>query len=423
MRSNAEFCSVPENTPDVQVVLVEIGGTVGDIESQPFLEAIRQFRYERPQDCINIHLTYVPYLKAAGEVKTKPTQHSVQILRSIGIMPDFILCRCEKPLAEELKDKISLFCHVPRDAVIEEVDVDFSIYEVPMCLHEEGLDRKVCGLLGLKTQEPDVSEWKQMLHAMRHPKGKVKIAMVGKYLQHKDAYKSVFEALQHGAIANNVELEILSCDSDRLTSDTHVDQWLSDCDGVLVPGGFGERGWMGKILAAKFCREHKVPYYGICLGMQVLTVEFARHCLGLENANSTEIDPNTPHPVISLLSEQKNVANLGGSMRLGSYNCTLKPNSLAAKAYGTTSIKERHRHRYEFNNSYKEMLEQAGLKLTGTLENQQLGEIVEVEGHPWMLGVQFHPEFKSKPLEPHPLFKDFIAAAMAHRKEKNNCLV
>ena len=415
------LCS--ETTPDVQVVLVEIGGTVGDIESQPFLEAIRQFRYERPQDCINIHLTYVPYLKAAGEVKTKPTQHSVQILRSIGIMPDLILCRCEKPLAEELKDKISLFCHVPRDAVIEEIDVDFSIYEVPICLHEEGLDKKVCALLGLKTQEPDVSEWKQMINAMRHPKGKVKIAMVGKYLQHKDAYKSVFEALQHGAIANNVELEILSCDSDRLTSDTHVDQWLSDCDGVLVPGGFGERGWMGKILAAKFCRENKVPFYGICLGMQVLTVEYARHCLGLENANSTEIDPNSPHPVICLLSEQKNVANLGGSMRLGSYTCTLKPNSLAAKAYGTTVIKERHRHRYEFNNTYKEMLEKAGLKVTGTLENHQLGEIVEIEDHPWMIGVQFHPEFKSKPLEPHPLFKDFIAAAMAHRKEKNNCLV
>lgn len=402
---------------DTDVVLVEIGGTVGDIESLPFFEAIRQFRYERPKDCINIHLTYVPFLKAAGEVKTKPTQHSVQMLREIGIMPDIILCRCEESLDEEIKDKISLFCNVPKEAVIDEPDVTFSIYEVPLSLHKQGLDQKICQMLGLPQATTNLQKWEAMLGKMRNPKGKVVIGIVGKYMQHQDAYKSVFEALQHGAIANQVDLEIRRFESDKVLEKGSVENVIGGCDGYLVPGGFGERGWIGKIMTAKYCREHKIPYFGLCLGMQVMCVEFARHVLGLNDANSTEIDPNTPHPVISLLSEQRGIDNLGGTMRLGAYNCTLKPNSKAAQAYGTTLISERHRHRFEFNNFFKEACEQKGLLLSGTLENGPLCEIAEVKDHPWMVGVQYHPEFKSKPTDPHPLFRDFIAAVIASKKK------
>ncbi len=398
------------------VVIIEIGGTIGDIESLPFLEAIRQFRYERSSSCINIHLTYVPYLKAAGEVKTKPTQHSVQILREIGIIPDIVLCRCENPLSEEIKDKISLFCSVKKDAVIDEPDVEFSIYEVPVCLKNQGLDRKVCELLGLPDSKVDISQWEEMLHKMRHPKMKLVIGIVGKYLQHQDAYKSVFEALAHAAIANQVELEIRRFESDKILEESSVEKAIAGCDGYLVPGGFGERGWMGKILAAKYCRENKIPYFGLCLGMQVLCVEFARHVLGINDANSTEMDPLTQNPVICLLSEQKGVQDLGGTMRLGAYNCSLKKGSKAEKAYGKNVISERHRHRYEFNNAYKEKCEEKGLILSGTLENSTLSEIAEIKDHPWMVGVQFHPEFKSKPTEPHPLFKDFIAAVVARKK-------
>ncbi len=400
---------------ETDVVLVEIGGTVGDIESLPFLEAIRQFRYERPKDCINIHLTYIPYLKAAGEVKTKPTQHSVQVLREIGIIPDIILCRCEQSLSEEIKDKISLFCSVPKEAVIDEVDVSFSIYEVPLSLHAQGLDNKICHLLDLPQGRPDISKWEAMLHDMRHPKGKVVIGIVGKYLQHQDAYKSVFEALQHGAIANRVDLEIRRFESEKILENGSVEQTIAGCDGYLVPGGFGERGWMGKIMTAKYCREKKIPYFGLCLGMQVMCVEFARHVLGLTDANSTEIDPNTPHPVISLLSEQKGIEDLGGTMRLGAYNCQIKAGTKAEKAYGKTLVSERHRHRFEFNNRFKELCEKQGLILTGVLENSHLCEIAEIKDHPWMLGVQYHPEFKSKPTEPHPLFRDFIAAVIANK--------
>ena len=398
--------------PDPDVVLVEIGGTVGDIESLPFFEAIRQFRYERPKDCLNIHLTYVPFLKAAGEVKTKPTQHSVQILREIGIMPDFILCRCEESLDEEIKDKISLFCNVPKEGVIDVADVSESIYEVPLNLNKQGLDQKLCALLHLPSSPADLSKWEQMLHRLRHPKGKVVIGIVGKYLQHQDAYKSVFEALHHAALANEVEIEIRRFESDKVLEKGDVEKVIGGCDGYLVPGGFGERGWMGKIMTAKYCREKQIPYFGLCLGMQVLCVEFARHVVGLTDANTTEVDPNTAHPVVSLLSEQKGTLDLGGTMRLGAFSCQILPGTKAANAYGTTRISERHRHRYEFNNLYKDQCEEKGLILSGILEDGHLCEIAEVQHHPWMLGVQFHPEFKSKPTDPHPLFRDFIAAAI-----------
>ncbi len=399
---------------DTDVVIVEIGGTVGDIESLPFMEAIRQFRHERPRDCINIHLTYVPYLKADGEVKTKPTQHSVQMLREIGIIPDIILCRCEHSLSEEIKDKVSLFCSLPKEAVIDEVDVEFSIYEVPVSLNHQGLDTKIAHMLGLPKKPANLKKWETMLYNMRHPKKKITVGIVGKYVQHKDAYKSVFEALHHGAIANQVELEIRGFESEKIAeSPEEVEKAIGGCDGYLVPGGFGERGWIGKIMTAKYCREKKIPYFGLCLGMQVLCVEFARHVLGLSDANSTEMDPETKNPVIALLSEQKGLENLGGTMRLGAYPCTLKPGSKAYNAYKTDKILERHRHRWEFNNAYKQACEEKGLVLSGILENGQLCEIAEIKDHPWMVGVQYHPEFKSKPTDPHPLFRDFIAAVVA----------
>lgn len=401
---------------EIEVVLVEIGGTIGDIESLPFLEAIRQFRYERPKDCINIHLTYVPYLKAAGEVKTKPTQHSVQALREIGIIPDMILCRCEEALQEEIKAKISLFCNVPQDAVIDEKDVAHSIYEVPLDLHRQGLDQKICKMLGLKAGTADLARWEKMLQTVLHPKGKVVVGIVGKYMDHQDAYKSVFEALHHGAIAAGVGLEIRRFESDRIVENGSVENTIAGCDGYLVPGGFGERGWEGKVLTARYCRENQIPYFGLCLGMQVMIVEFARHVLGLEKAHSTEVDRNTPDPVISMLSEQRNLTNLGGTMRLGAYPCEIKKDSLAYRAYGKKLIWERHRHRYEFNNRYKAAFEEKGMLFSGTLENGELCEISEIPSHPWMLGVQFHPEFKSKPLDPHPLFRDFIyTLAMAKK--------
>ncbi len=395
------------------IVIIEIGGTVGDIESHPFLEAIRQFRNENRGNCLNIHMTYVPYLKAAGEVKTKPSQHSVQILREIGIIPDIIICRCEAPLSEEIKDKLSLFCSVDRDAVIDEVDVDFSIYEVPLTLQKQELDNKICEFFSLPQKEVILTEWEELLRTMRNPKHKVVIGIVGKYLQHQDAYKSVFESLQHAAIANGAELEIRSFESDLIAKEESIEKSIGGCDAYLVPGGFGKRGWIGKIMAAKYCRENKIPFFGICLGMQVICVDFARHVLGLSDANSTEMDPNTPHPIISLLSEQQGIKGMGGSMRLGAYPCLLKEGSKAAKAYGTSKISERHRHRYEFNSDFKGAFEKNGLIISGTLEGGDLCEISEFEDHPWMVGVQYHPEFKSKPNRAHPLFRDFIAAAIA----------
>ncbi|OGN65477.1 MAG: CTP synthase [Chlamydiae bacterium RIFCSPHIGHO2_12_FULL_49_9] len=414
IKERINACSAQEKT--TQIVIVEIGGTVGDIESLPFLEAIRQFRYERPKDCINIHLTYVPYLKAAGEVKTKPTQHSVQVLREIGIVPDLILCRCEQALTDEIKAKISLFCSVPQDAVIDEKDVAHSIYEVPIDLHAQRLDEMICKSLGLKTKNPDLSAWEKMVYAALHPKKKVVIGIVGKYMDHQDAYKSVFESLHHAAIKAGVGLEIRRFESDRIVENGSVEKAIQGCDGYLVPGGFGERGWEGKILTARYCRENQIPYFGLCLGMQVMIVEFARHVLGLKNAHSTEVNPNTPDPVISMLSEQKKIQMLGGTMRLGAYPCEIKKGSLAHKAYGKTLVWERHRHRYEFNNQYKQAFEEKGMLFSGTLEKEHLCEISEIPSHPWMLGVQFHPEFKSKPLAAHPLFADFIASTLLEKR-------
>ena len=404
----------------IEIVLVEIGGTVGDIESLPFMEAIRQFRNEHRNECLNVHLTYVPYLRAAGEVKTKPSQHSVQALRQIGIFPDFIVCRSENKLDEDVKAKISLFCNVPINAVIDEPDVEHSIYEVPACLHNQKIDEMICSQFKLEYKNIDLSDWEKIVHTICNPKGSITLGIVGKYVQHQDAYKSLIESLHHGAIAAGYKLNINRYESDKINIvDNKVDEAIKGCDGYLVPGGFGERGWTGKILAARYARENKIPYFGICLGMQVMAVEFARHVLGLQDANSTEIDPDTKNPIISLLSEQQNVKDMGGTMRLGAYKCQIKEGSKAYQAYKQTSISERHRHRYEFNNKYLPSMEQKGFFLSGTLEEGSLCEIAEVKDHPWMVGVQFHPEFKSKPTDPHPLFRDFIKAMIAYKEKQH----
>ncbi|MEX0961530.1 MAG: CTP synthase [Simkaniaceae bacterium] len=387
------------------IALIEIGGTVGDIESLPFLEAIRQFRLKRPQDCLNIHLTHVPYLEAAGELKTKPTQHSVQLLRSIGIIPDMIVTRSKKALPLEIKEKISLFCSVPVENVIDEPDVAKSIYEVPLSLKEHHLDETVCRLLKIDANPHSLKEWEAMIQRIKNPKGTVTIGLVGKYVEHQDAYKSVVEALIHGGISENLKVDILQIES----SDLDLNK-LKKCQGILVPGGFGERGFEGMVQAAAYCRKNKVPYFGICLGMHVLSVEFARE-LGLKKAHTTEIDKQSPDPVICLLSEQAQVTELGGTMRLGSYPCTLKPGSQVLSIYGKDLIQERHRHRYEFNSFYRSLFESNGMEITGVLEADQLPEIIEYKNHPWMIAVQFHPEFNSKPLSPHPLFRDFIKNA------------
>jgi CTP synthase len=406
-------CAKQEKKTDV--VVIEIGGTVGDIESQPFLEAIRQFRLERPGDCLNIHLTYVPYLRAAGEIKTKPTQHSVQMLRSIGIVPDIVMCRTEQALGKEIRDKISLFCSVPSDAVIEAVDVEHTVYELPIHLHDQGLDNLIAKQLGLSKRGPSLSSWKKLVDTVMHPKGTVTCGIIGKYVKHQDAYKSVFEALEHGAIAEGYKLEIKKFEADVLTHNTKE---IDGCDGYLVPGGFGDRGFTGKLRATRYCRENQIPFFGICLGMQALVVEFARNVAGFPGANSTEVEPGTDDPIISLLSEQEKVTNLGGTMRLGAYSCSLKPRSRVARAYGATEISERHRHRYEFNNKYREPLEQAGLTFSGWWDEGDLAEVAEVDDHPWMVGVQYHPEFKSKPTAPHPLFHGFVKAMIAHHKRR-----
>ena len=402
---------------DIDVLIVEIGGTTGDIESLPFLEAIRQFESEHPQDCMNIHLTYVPYIKAAGEFKSKPSQHSVQWLRSIGLFPHIMVCRCEHSLPEESKDKISLFCNVPREAVIEEVDVAHSIYEVPLELHHQKIDQMICQRLALPDREIDLSDWGRIVETIKQPKGTLNIAVVGKYVQHKDAYKSVFEALDHAANSAGYLLEVTPFESDKIVEQGDLVNDVKQFHGYLVPGGFGERGWLGKILTARYCRENKVPYFGICLGMQVMVVEFARNVLHLTEANSTEIDQATPDPVISLLSEQQQVIDMGGTMRLGTFACKIKSGSKAHRAYGCELIHERHRHRFEFNNKYRTALEKAGLTVSGLLDDLSLCEIVEIEAerHPWMLGVQFHPEFQSRPLAPHPLFKAFVEAVIEHK--------
>ncbi|MFA5250433.1 MAG: CTP synthase [Parachlamydiales bacterium] len=415
IKRRLELCA--RQNDKTEVVFVEIGGTVGDIESLPFLEAIRQFKLEHSKECLNIHLTYVPYIKAAGEVKTKPTQQSVQLLRSIGIIPDIILCRAENALSDEIKSKISLFCNVEKSSVFDAKDVENSIYEVPLELHSQKIDDKICERLNLKTRSSTLSDWKKMIFSITHPQRQKTIGIVGKYVDHQDAYKSVFEALFHAASKLGCRLEIKRFESDKINTLEDLKN-IKGCDGYLIPGGFGDRGWLGKILAAQYCRENRIPYFGLCLGMQVMIVEFARNVLKLKEASSTEMDPSTPDPVISLLVEQKKIKDLGGTMRLGAYPCLLKPKSKAFQAYKKKHVSERHRHRYEFNNLYKAAFEKAGMVFSGVYENKQLLEIAEIKNHPWMLGTQYHPEFKSKPLAPHPLFLAFVKAVLKAKKKK-----
>ena len=401
---------------DVDVVITEIGGTVGDIEGLPFLEAIRQFALDvGRENCLYIHLTLVPYLKAAGELKTKPTQHSVGALRQIGIQPDLLICRTEHPIASDDKDKIALFCNVEPRAVIEERDKQFSIYEVPLSLVNHGLDDIVVRRLHLKASPLDLTAWRDMVERIMHPKHEVRIAVVGKYMKHRDAYKSVYEALDHAGIANRARVLVVRVEAEQVEG-RGADALLAGVDGILVPGGFGMRGIEGKIEAIRFARIHKVPFFGICLGMQCAVVECARDLLGLDNANSTEFDQTTDHPVIWLMEEQESVRERGGTMRLGSWPCVLSPGSLAHEAYRRDRIDERHRHRYELNNAYRKRFQDEGLIATGISPDGTIVEIMERRDHPWFLAVQFHPEFKSKPTEAHPLFRDFIAAGLRKRE-------
>ncbi len=399
---------------EVDVVITEIGGTVGDIESLPFLEAIRQIKYEvgRENVCF-IHVTLVPYLGKAGELKTKPTQHSVKELRSIGIQPDIIVCRSEKPISEDLRNKIGLFCNLDGESVIQNLDAE-NLYEVPLLLHKEGLDRLVCEKLNMPCGAIDNSQWEAMVERLKGLKDKVTIALVGKYVELHDAYISVVEALNHGGLLNDVCVDIKWINAVDVSVE-NVDELLRDVDGVLVPGGFGDRGVEGKIEAVRWARENKVPFLGICLGMQCAVIEYARNVLGYKDADSSEINPETLHPVIDLMPDQKDVDEKGGTMRLGIYPCKLKKDSFSFNCYEDELIYERHRHRYEFNNEYRKELIEAGLVIAGTSPDKRLVEIVEVKNHPWFVGVQFHPELKSRPNRPHPLFRDFIMAAKKHK--------
>ncbi len=395
------------------VAIVEIGGTVGDIESLPFLESIRQFRNESgKQNVIFIHLTWVPFIKTAGEVKTKPTQHSVKALREIGIQPDILLCRTENFLSEEIKAKIALFCNVEVAAVFTAKDVD-CIYEVPLIYHREGLDAKIVDLLNIWTGQPKLEAWEDVVNKFKYPEHEVCIGIVGKYVNLTDSYKSLNEALIHGGIANNCRVKLKFIDSEKVENAGIGDE-LDDVDGVLVPGGFGIRGIEGMIMAARYAREKRIPYFGICLGMQIAVIEYARHVCGLDAANGSEFDPQTPHPVIDLLPEQRDVQDMGASMRLGACPCFVHAESFAFAAYGQEEISERHRHRYEFNNNYKGALTAKGLYIAGASPDGRLAEIVELKDHPWFLGCQFHPEFKSQPTNPHPLFTKFIEAALKY---------
>jgi CTP synthase len=394
------------------VVITEIGGTVGDIESQPFLEAIRQFALDvGKENCLYIHLTLVPYLKAADELKTKPTQHSVGQLRQIGIQPDILICRTERSLSRDEQTKIALFCNVPAEAVIEEKDKDFSVYEVPMSLVEHGLDELIVRKLGLTAGAPELNDWRDLLHRLRNPEYEISIAVVGKYSEHRDAYKSIYEALDHAGITNRAQIRIHRIHSEEVQREG-PERLLAGMDGLLVPGGFGERGIEGKVDAIRFVRERGIPFLGICLGMQCAVVEFARNVVGLEHANSTEFDKDNPHPVICLLDEQKTITDKGGTMRLGAHPATLSPGSKAADCYQAEQISERHRHRYEFNNAYRQQFAANGMQIVATSPDGALVEIVEIPDHPWFVAVQFHPEFKSQPIAPHPLFAGFIYAAV-----------
>lgn len=418
--------SIMLNSGEVDIAIVEIGGTIGDIESLPFLEAIRQFRADQgKENVLYIHLTLVPYIATAGEVKTKPTQHSVKELRSIGIQPDILLCRTEKLLSKDIKSKIALFCNVDGDAVITAKDVQ-CIYEVPLVFHKEGLDDRIIEFLNIWTRAPRLEVWEDLVNKLENPQYAVDIAIVGKYTDLTESYKSLNEALYHGGIPNDCKVNLIFIDSDKI-GESNCNKVLGKADGILVPGGFGSRGVEGKILAAQYARENKVPFFGICLGMQIAVAEFARNVAGMTDANSTEFDKHTDFPVIYLMKEwydfktgtmQKRdiYSEKGGTMRLGAYPCIIEEETLAYQAYQTKDISERHRHRYEFNIEFKEKLEKSGLVLSGVSPNGELVEIVELKDHPWFLGCQFHPEFKSRPLNPHPLFRDFIKASLNNAK-------
>lgn len=407
--------------PESDVVIVEIGGTVGDIESLPFLESIRQFRHEiGRENAIFIHLTLVPYINAAGEVKTKPTQHSVRELMEIGIQPDILICRTERPLSEDVKRKIALFCNVEFGAVIESPDVP-SIYEIPLVFHEQGLDERVMHRLGLLGRRaPDLSKWRAMVHRVTSPKKKVKIAVVGKYTELIDSYKSVHEALVHGGIANDVGVEISWLPSDGFTTRERTREILGEFNGLLIPGGFGVRGVEGMLEAIRFARESGMPFFGICLGMQTAIIEFARNVVGLDDSHSSEFAPECGNPVISLMESQQHVTDMGGTMRLGAYPCKLGEGTRAAAIYGTQQVSERHRHRYEVNNAYRDQFIAHGLNLSGLSPDGSLVEIVELQTHPWYVGCQFHPELQSRPMRPHPLFASFIAAAFENKNPARN---
>jgi CTP synthase len=400
---------------DLDVIITEIGGTVGDIESLPFLEAIRQIKYDvGKENVMYIHVTLVPYISAAGELKTKPTQHSVKELRSLGIQPDLLICRSEKHIDDDLKDKIALFCDLDPSEVIENLDVS-TIYELPQMLENQGISQKIIEHLNLKCGELDLAEWNAIIDKVKNPKGKVKIALVGKYVELKDAYLSVAESLRHAGIANNVEVDIEWVHAEDLELDDCA-YALKDVDGILVPGGFGHRGIDGKICAIRYAREHKVPFLGICLGMQLATVEYARNVIGLSGAHSAEVDPKTPYPVIDIMPEKKEIENIGGTLRLGIYPCKIKNDTKAMEVYHNEIVYERHRHRYEFNNEFRDKMEEGGFVISGTSPDGSLVEMIEIKDHPWFIGVQFHPEFKSRPTRSHPLFKEFIAASIAGRK-------
>jgi CTP synthase len=406
---------------DVDVCIVEIGGTVGDIESLPFIEAIRQMRQELGRDnVLFVHVTLVPYIGAAGELKTKPTQHSVKELLSVGIQPDILLCRTDRFLSKEIKSKIALFCNVEEDAVITAKDVA-SIYEVPLVFAREGVDTLALKYLKIDAPAPDLKKWEELIHRVYNPKDEVSIAIVGKYVEYEDSYKSLKEAMVHGALAHHLKLKVTWIEAEGIEGEkgTYESQ-IENYDGILVPGGFGKRGIAGMLNAIRYARENQVPYFGICLGMQTACVEFARNVCGLGEANSTEFDPATPHRIIFKLRELMGVEELGGTMRLGAWTCKLEPNSLAHRVYGKDEISERHRHRYEFNREYEAVLTGGGLRITGATPDATYVEIVEIPGHPYFLGCQFHPEFKSKPLEPHPLFSAFIRASYENRLRRRH---
>lgn len=401
------------------VCLVEIGGTIGDIESQPFLEAIRQFAVEYGREnCVFIHVTLVPYLAASDELKSKPTQHSVKEMLALGIQPDIIVCRTEHPLTDDIKNKIALFCNVSKECVIENNNCDI-LYAVPMMLKEQKMDEVVMKKLGIDAPNQDLSDWEEMLYALRNPKQTVKIALVGKYVELHDSYISVNEALKHGGISTMSAVDIHWIDSESLEADNaNLDEILGDMDGILVPGGFGSRGIEGKILATNYARTHGIPYLGICLGMQIAIIEFARNVLNMQGANSAEINPETPFPLIDILPEKKNISNLGGTLRLGQYPCILNEKSKSYQLYGEKEIFERHRHRYEVNNDYRDSLLQGGMIFAGTSPDNHIVEMIELPDHPWFIACQFHPEFKSRPNKPHPLFRGFVTAATERMKNK-----